>query len=352
MESKKTINDAVDWYSGKRPVYEQLSKKVESIIQEIISDEKIHIHTISCRTKEIDSFKKKIEDSKYTDPISQITNYSGVRIITYVESDLESVCKVIEAHFEIDKENSIDKSQSLGVDKVGYKSIHYICKLPSDRRKLPEYKKFNDMCFEIQVRTILQHGWAEIEHDKDYKFSGELPLHLKRRFKVLAGVLELADREFNEIAREIDEYSASVRSNTEKGNLDTLIDSTSIKQYLSLKFADLIKYGLGTDFGSEDGEKEVLAEMRAFGVNTLQDLDDIIPKDLTKKMIEASETTNYLGLLRSIMMIVDIKKYFNQCWQNNWSVISKSSREVLTSYNIPIDEYVDELGSVPEFWLS
>ena len=349
MKSKKTINDAVNWYSEKRPVYEQLSKKIESIVQEIINDQKVHIHAISSRTKEIDSFKKKIEDPKYTDPINQITDYSGIRIITYVESDLELVCKVLEANFDIDIENSIDKSKTLGVDKVGYRSIHYICKLLSNRIKLPEYKKFNSMCFEIQVRTILQHGWSEVEHDKDYKFSGELPLHLKRRFKILAGVLELADREFNEIAHEIDKYSASVKADTEKGNFDILIDSTSVKSYLELKFDTLIKRGMKPAFFDDNYEKAVLAEMKIFGINTLEDLDDIIPKDLVEKVLlyyefaTETERLNYAGLLRNIMIIVDIEKYFNLCWQHSWIGLNNNTLELIKSYEVPIEEYVKKL---------
>ena len=345
QNTKKTISEAVSWYSGMRPIYEQLSKKVESIIQEIINDQKIHIHAIYCRAKEIESFTKKIEDPKYNDPINQITDFSGIRIITYVESDLELVCKVLETHFEIDPENSIDKSKSLGIDKVGYRSIHYVCKLPKDRIKLPEYKKFDGLFFEIQVRTILQHGWAEIEHDKDYKFSGELPAYLKRRFKVLAGVLELADREFNQLAFEIDKYSASVSSDTKKGKLDILIDSTSIKSYLEIKFASLIKKGMKPAFFDENYEKKVLEELRIFGINTLKDLDEIIPTDFAEKVlkyekIEQNGRHNYAGLLRDIMMTVDTEKYFNECWRRSWTGMNKNTVELIKSYKVPFDGYI------------
>jgi len=347
-KSKKTITDAVGWYSEMKPVYGQLSKKVESIIEEIINDQKIHIHAIYSRTKEIDSFTKKIEDPKYTDPINQITDYSGIRIITYVESDLEKVCKVLETHFDIDPENSIDKSKSLGIDKVGYRSIHYVCKLPSDRIKLPEYKKFNELNFEIQVRTILQHGWAEIEHDKDYKFYGELPFYLKRRFKVLAGVLELADREFNQIALEIDKYSASVKADTKKGKLEISIDSTSVKPYLELKFEILINQGMRPAFFDDNYEKRVLNELRIFGINTLKDLDEIIPKDITERVLKYEKIKpngkhNYVGILRHVMIIADIEKYFSQCWRSGWSGIDKDTIELIKSYKVPIDDYVKKL---------
>ena len=345
MTEKNTIIEAIHWYSEKRPIYELLSKKVETIILDVLNDKKIHIHAIFSRSKDIESFAKKIEDPKYTDPINQITDYSGIRIITYVESDLEKVCKVLEANFDIDTENSIDKSKSLGIDRVGYRSIHYVCKLTPERIKLPEYKKFDKLFFEIQVRTILQHGWAEIEHDKDYKFSGELPTHLKRRFKVLAGVLELADREFNQIAQEIDEYSNAVKTDTKEGKLDILIDSTSIKPYLELKFDALIKHGMKPDFYDNKNEKKVLGELKSFGINTLEDLDRIIPIDFSENMLKINRvkskfTNNYSGILRQVMIIADIEKYFSLCWGGTWIGIDKKTIELYKLYEVPIDEYV------------
>ncbi len=62
-----------------------------------------------------------------------------------------------------------------------------VAEIKDDRIILPEYQKFKDKKFEIQIRTILQHAWAEIEHDRDYKFTGELPINIKRRFRILAG---------------------------------------------------------------------------------------------------------------------------------------------------------------------
>ncbi len=58
------------------------------------------------------------------------------------------------------------------------------------------------MISEIQVRTILQHSWAEMEHDISYKSDQQIPNELQRRFLALAGLLEIADREFNSIQKE------------------------------------------------------------------------------------------------------------------------------------------------------
>lgn len=220
-KSEELISTAVNWYIESKPLYEELSKKVESIIQNTSVDKKPPIHAIFNRTKEIESFAKKIENEKYTDPSKQITDLSAIRIIACVENDLYKISKFIESIFEIDYDNSIDKSKTLGTDKVGYRSIHYVAKLPTTLTRLPEYKKFENLRFEIQIRTLLQHAWAEIEHDRNYKFSGKLPEDLTRRLKVLAGVLELADREFNQIANEVEKYELTEISNDieEKNNI-------------------------------------------------------------------------------------------------------------------------------------
>ena len=66
-----------------------------------------------------------------------------------------------------------------------------------------ELKSFENMRFEIQVRTILQHAWAEIEHDDLYKNPGQIPSSLRRRFFLVSNVLESADNELNELHKKL-----------------------------------------------------------------------------------------------------------------------------------------------------
>src|ERR1700722_15344058 len=127
------------------PKYKQLSEKISVVLKEILEIENINYHYISFRAKEIESFSAKIENPKYTDPLNQITDLSGIRIITYVEDDVKRVGELILTLFDIDGKNSLDKSKELGEDKVGYKSVHYVCQLKSDRFQLPEYSRFKGL---------------------------------------------------------------------------------------------------------------------------------------------------------------------------------------------------------------
>lgn len=340
ITSGMTITEAVDWYSQNRKIYKQLSQKVHNIIHELLDINNINIHAIFNRTKDIDSFRDKITDPKYTNPKEQITDLTGIRIICYVESDLDLICKVVEDNFEIDEPNSGDKSKLLGTDKVGYKSIHYVATLKSDRIALPEYKKFENHRFEIQIRTILQHAWAEIEHDRDYKFSGELPDSIKRRFKLIAGTLELADREFNSIALEIDKINLEVEKGTKEGNLNFEINTTTLKQFLATKFHNSIPKLLTPGFPDTNSEYKILEELQKFGLNKLKDLNEIIPSDfessLEKFPTNHGRPYTYPGILRGILMIADWKKYFEKSYTRDWGAFATSA--LLENYSVPIEK--------------
>ena len=71
----------------------------------------------------------------------------------------------LQDQFYIDEKNSVDKRKALGDREFGYLSLHRIAMVSPQRGKLIEYLRFKDEPFEIQIRSILQHAWAEIEHD-------------------------------------------------------------------------------------------------------------------------------------------------------------------------------------------
>lgn len=344
-DKSKVITDSLDWYIKNQPIYRQLSIKVEGILRELIELEKIGYHAISSRVKEIESFSGKIQKKDYKAPHEEITDLSGIRIITYVESEIAAIQEIIERNFDIDKEKSLDKSSELGIDKVGYKSVHYIAKLKDERLSLPEYSRFKDRCFEIQVRTILQHAWAEIEHDRNYKFSGILPVDIQRRFKLLAGLLESADREFNSISLGIDEISRSVQVATQKGELDILLNSTSLKEFLSTRFEPLFKVGAKNNFSRSEREVQVLSELEKFGIKTLKDLDGLITDEYLQRQIESKNANNSAlnGLLIDLMVVTDYKKYFEQTWSSDhWGAYDKTTGRLYELYKIPLNELAEK----------
>src|SRR5438874_2075014 len=75
-----TIENAIEWFTLNRYLYKQLANKVNIILAELLEINGIRVHAIFNRAKDIESFKEKIKDPKYTNPQEQITDLAGIRI--------------------------------------------------------------------------------------------------------------------------------------------------------------------------------------------------------------------------------------------------------------------------------
>jgi putative GTP pyrophosphokinase len=334
-----------EWYVGMRHIYEALCKAGASTIENLIRNAEIDYLSVTARTKSIESFLKKIERKSYKNPEKEITDLAGIRVITFIESDVPKVCDIIRSAFSIHLTESLDKSTELGIDRFGYRSVHFVCDLGEDRLKLPEFAAFEGLVFEIQVRTILQHAWAEMDHDRNYKFVGVLPTHLQRRLNLLAGMLELADREFATLAHEVDVYAQEVADKTGAGDFDIEINSTSLLQYLLKKTASL-KTATGTAINPIQIEEDLIDELRVFGINTLSDLDRILTEDLFTSVSLHQKFENYVGLLRDAMMYADLDRYFDVAWSNSWDGIDDDTIALLAEKygKRPVTEILSKYG--------
>lgn len=197
LEGKIMDNeDLVREYSNNLTTYEQFTNLMETYICNLLNREQISFHSITSRTKSIESLSKKIELKNKYQKLDEITDLSGIRVITYYTDTVDQISKLIENEFIIDRDNSIDKRKSLDPKRFGYRSLHYVVQIDPKYVKAQEYLKYHNLKLEIQISSILQYTWAEIEHDLGYKSQEEIPYDIKRSFSRLAGLLELADEEF------------------------------------------------------------------------------------------------------------------------------------------------------------
>ncbi|MEW6604242.1 MAG: RelA/SpoT domain-containing protein, partial [Thermoproteota archaeon] len=163
--SSDAIADAVGWYTKNRKKYEDLALEVKQIIEKILESKGIRAYDITHRAKDIDRFREKLEKGVHYDP-KEMQDLAGVRIIGLLNTDVQRISDIIRNSFDIDENRTKDKTKPESPDMVGYRSIQFVAKLDRERAKLPDYSRFKNMYFEIQVRTILQHAWAEIQHDE------------------------------------------------------------------------------------------------------------------------------------------------------------------------------------------
>lgn len=157
---------------------------------------------VSAREKETHSLVKKLIRKPHLS-YETLPDKVGVRIIVRYRSELGPVEASVKERFAFEKVD--DKAVALGLDKVGYLSIHVdgIALKEGD----PEIARFPAKNFfgELQIRTYGQHLWSEVSHDTFYKndeLVNKLPPDLQRRVHLTAGLVEVADREFNRMNQE------------------------------------------------------------------------------------------------------------------------------------------------------
>ncbi|HCR4060906.1 GTP pyrophosphokinase family protein [Proteus mirabilis] len=296
------------WFDEVQPSHERLTESVVTIIENLLKSKGVDYLSVSGRTKEKKSALEKIARKKYKEPSKEMTDLSGIRIIVFIESDIKKVSQIIEDAFNIDKENSSNQDKKLSVDRIGYRSVHFVCDIGDERASLPENDGLKGLKFEFQVRTILQHAWAELAHDNSYKFKEGLPPDLERRLYLYAGMLEIADRGLNELSQEVTVYRKSIHEGISSGDLDHIIDVISLDEFIS-NWANKNNIKLEPVQDSYRDVSVVIEELHDFGITTIKGLSDIIPEGYADKIKKIPESQTIVGLIRDWMIINDLERY-------------------------------------------
>ena len=232
-----------------------------------------------------------------------------------------------------------DKGESLiEEERFGYQSVHYLVTLNQARTALPEYQRFANSKVEVQVRTILPHSWAEIEHDIQYKSSATIPRDIKRRFMSLAGLLEIADREFQAIQDADRALTSQAEDLITAGELQTVeITPSALKSYLDKR--------LGSDGRMSDFSYDwTVRLLQRLGFSSLDQVDQCIQRyddnQLTKHTgrPRQGQLTRFENLLIAGMGEIYILRH--QWSTEDWFV--QWRRELLSKFvenGIPIGSY-------------
>ena len=198
----------------------EVVNKLNRIIRDTLDANSLESAIITSRVKDKKSLKSKITKEEKYNHLTDVTDIIGFRIITASQDQLIEVKQVLRTLFAIDHINSISKLLPTSIEeyenKFGYKSEHIIAIIPDSI-----FNKFQ-LKFEIQLRTSLQHAWAEIEHDIGYKpENGYLPPKFRRSLSSLSSLLEIADIQLENIKKEVISFQSKVPE-ADKINLSSL----------------------------------------------------------------------------------------------------------------------------------
>lgn len=179
-----------------RPSYEQAAKDAVVLLTEILENIPVLIHVVSARCKDTASLRLKLSQKGYGQPKRQVTDLLAARVIAYYRDEIPIVVRRLREALEVDELRSVDKKTELEAVEFGYTSVHLIARTKGSWSTSPKYFSLRGRWFEIQIRSVLEHAWAEIEHEVVYKSGIEYPSSVKRRFARIAGAIEMLEDEF------------------------------------------------------------------------------------------------------------------------------------------------------------
>ncbi len=334
------VKRIIKQYHDNQGLYQSLKDDIEDIFVRIIEKNHFRISNMSIRIKKEEALLKKITyKNKYRD-IHEITDVVACRIITLFENDVDRICECVKENFDIVEYN--DKRKKSYEDRIdfGYNSLHLLIKFNEERCQFIEYSQYKDIIFELQIRTTLQHSWAEIEHGLGYKSQYEIPKDIRRRLTRLSASLELLDEEFVEIAREVEEYNKGI-IHIEKV-LKTDINANSLAQYVntSPRINNILEK-LHTEFQFRfERDSELISQSRLIqrlhymGYTYINELDDFVEEHIkeiewvARERIENMSDKHVLNIY-SVLTWISLVMLANESASDPENIFTKESIERL-----------------------
>jgi predicted RNase H-like nuclease/ppGpp synthetase/RelA/SpoT-type nucleotidyltranferase len=274
---------AVQEYATRLPALRAASSRFTALVTTILDDAGINYLTVTGRAKSAESFATKAQRTVggvpvFADPMTEITDQIGVRVITYVLSDVTAVADLLADQLILLGDRDMGR-ETASEGRFGYASRHLQVALDPVRATAPEFAGIAELGAQVQIRTVLQHAWAEFEHDIRYK--GSVPEQhapdLDRRFTLAAGLLELADREFSTIRDRL-QADMTGRSPAEHDD-DPRIEPQALAAFLAGQYAD-------AGWSRTDHYAWISGLLLELGVTSLEELRGVLGRVDTETIAE------------------------------------------------------------------
>ncbi len=287
--SKTKIEQQVSRYAQERPLYKAFSHKLRLLLESLLESEGIKYQVVESRAKDVKIFEEKITRSgkSYINPINELTDLCGARIIVYYQGDVDQVADLMAREFKVVEQESAHQVDSLDADRFGYLSFHLIVALGQTRSELSEWKFAADLKAEVQIRTVIQHAWSAVSHALQYKQETAIPSKLQRRLFRIAGLFELADAEFMGIRDAKDALAEAAAAQFSSGNKSIPITSESIAAMVKSsenvkklnKMAEVAGFEVTEDDEDENAYPEIYDAAKRLKLTSVGEVENILAEE-------------------------------------------------------------------------
>ncbi len=175
------------------------------------------IQRLRTREKRIESVRDKIkrQSATFSDGLSEeslkkMHDLFGARVVVFFPRQVAMIDRELRKEKQFRLVQSVSPKAYLSQESLehlglspddfdlrgqkpsGYSSLHYILTVPAETNL-----HFSEIPFELQVRTMLEETWSEIDHQLGYKPDRHTAFSVRRQFKVISDHLRAVDQHFD-----------------------------------------------------------------------------------------------------------------------------------------------------------
>ena len=315
------VKNVVDKFDNNRGLYEVVAELLgKHILPELFPD----AQKVSARIKDPDSIagkvlKKYIQLGDADKIYEKFTDFVGARVIFLRRDQVDAADARIRNFFTVDDHNSQNTAERLNDREFGYQSRHYIVRIDenwlNEKKNTPEANQENgeinaaidnviskiqgqSVFAELQVRTWLQHVWADLSHDSIYKGDRVIPRDLMRSWNALAAILENVDEDIVRCLDQLEQYRKNSAYNIaeevdKKIEAMKIIAEVQLKLYLPNSLTKKERHHLTQSYD----ELLRLQKIKQGSDNELQNLIDNIGRAIKASTARKEDLTNPKELL-------------------------------------------------------
>ncbi len=267
------VRTAVQTYAAMQPELRDATDRFVALVTTLLDDAGINYLSVTGRAKSVASFAAKAArvlagKRVFANALDEITDQIGVRVIAYLHSDVAAVADLLSDQLTVIDDRDMGQ-ETASEGRFGYASRHLLVALDPARSTVAVADPLRERRAQVQIRTVLQHAWAEFEHAIRYK--GTIPEEhgpdLDRRFTLAAGLLELADREFSMIHDRLQATISDQRPEPDAS--DPRISPQDLATFLASQFND-------AGWSRTDHYAWVCGLLLELGITSLDELDGLL----------------------------------------------------------------------------
>lgn len=380
--------DVVKKFKKNCSLYMQVAELLEKyILPELFPD----AQKVSARSKAPDSIagkvlKKYIQLDNSDEIYNKFTDLVGARVIFLRRDQVDAADARIRAFFTVDDHNSQNTVERLNEREFGYQSRHYIVRIDrewindkfGEKEKTTEsnvspeninshytahntflqlakenskvqklikkiIEKLSSPIFiELQIRTWLQHVWADLSHDSIYKGDRVIPRELMRSWNAIAAILENVDEDIVRCLDQLEQYRKNSAYNIaeevdQKIETMKIITGVQLKQcsskslmkkehhHLILSYDELLRLQKIKQGSDEDLQNLIVKIEEKIKVSSSPKQDLTNPKDLLDFLSENNERYDDPMLVPLLNMALDrCENMIRSCSELPWAFAGKA----------------------------